>query len=188
MLPSRLLWDKGVGEFVEAAQIARGKGIRFVVAGEIDDGNPAAVQADQAKAWQQKGLLELLGHVDDMSELLQSVDVVVLPSYREGLPKSLIEAAASAKPVITTDVPGCRDVVEDGVSGIIVPVRDAEALAKAVIKLAANPALRRKMGAAGRRRALKYFDKNIIISATIAVYEKSVCRSGGDGWKLSVRN
>lgn len=179
LLPARLLWDKGIGEFIEASRIAGGRGIQFLVAGEIDAGNPASVQADQAKAWQDEGLVELLGHVDDMSELMKSVDVVVLPSYREGLPKSLIEAAASAKPVITTDVPGCRDAVEDGVSGIVVPARDANALAEAIIKLAESPDLRREMGAAGRERAVKYFAKEIIVNATMAVYEKSACRANG---------
>ena len=171
LLPARLLWDKGVGEFVEASRIAAGRGIRFLVAGEIDSGNPAAVQAGQAEAWQQEGLLELLGHVEDMTNLMENVDIVVLPSYREGLPKSLIEAAASAKPVITTDVPGCRDVVENGVSGIVVPVRNAEALAEAIIKLAKNPDLRRKMGEAGRERALEAFDQRIIVRKTIEVYD-----------------
>ena len=171
LLPARLLWDKGVGEFVEASKIAACRGIRFLVAGEIDIGNPAAVQASQAEAWQQEGLLELLGHVEDMTNLMENVDIVVLPSYREGLPKSLIEAAASAKPVITTDVPGCRDVVENGVSGIVVPVRNAEALAEAIIKLAKNPDLRQKMGEAGRERALEAFDQRIIVRKTIEVYD-----------------
>ncbi len=179
LLPARLLWDKGIGEFVEASRIASGRGIRFLVAGEVDGGNPAAVDAELAGTWQQEGLLELLGHVDDMPGLMQNVDVVVLPSYREGLPKSLIEAAASAKPVITTDVPGCRDVVEDGVSGLIVPVKDSIALADAIIQLAENPDLRRKMGKAGRERARRLFEQKIIVRQTIAVYENAV--RGSDG-------
>ena len=172
LLPSRLLWDKGIGEFVEASRILGRSDLRFQIAGEVDDGNPAAIDSDQASAWQEEGVVELLGHVDDMAGLVKSVDLVVLPSYREGLPKSLIEAAACGKAIVTTDVPGCRDVVEHGVSGLVVPVRDGKALAEAVATLADNRAIRQEMGQAARRRALAEFDKDIIVRRTIEVYEE----------------
>ncbi len=177
LLPARLLWDKGVGEFVEASRILGQERLRFQVAGDIDPGNPAAVSAAEIEAWQSAGLVELLGHVDDMAALLPAVDIVVLPSYREGLPKSLIEAAACGRPIIATDVPGCRDVVGDGVNGLLVPVRDGEALADAIRKMADEPAMREEMGKAGRQRALQMFDKEIIVRETMEVYE-SVCRAG----------
>ena len=171
LLPSRLLWDKGIGEFVEASRILGQDGFRFQIAGDIDHGNPAAVSRVETDAWRNAGLVELLGHVDDMAGLLQVVDMVVLPSYREGLPKSLIEASACGKPIIATDVPGCRDVVEDGVNGLLVPVRDGQALADAIRRLADNPAMRRQMGKAGRQRALATFDKDIIVRETVEIYE-----------------
>jgi glycosyltransferase involved in cell wall biosynthesis len=171
LLPARLLWDKGIGEFVKASRILARKDICFRIAGEIDDGNPAAIDRAQADAWQQEGVVELLGHVEDMASALASSDIVVLPSYREGLPKSLIEAAACGKPIVTTDVPGCRDVVDDGQSGLIVPVRNAEALAGAIACLADDHKKRRDLGAAARSRAVREFDKEIIVRETIGVYQ-----------------
>lgn len=171
LLPSRLLWDKGVGEFVEASRILGQDRFRFQIAGDIDHGNPAAVSTVETDAWRNAGLVELLGHVDDMAGLLQVVDMVVLPSYREGLPKSLIEASACGKPIVATDVPGCRDVVDDGVNGLLVPVRDGQALADAIRTLADNPAMRKQMGKAGRQRALATFDKDIIVRETVEIYE-----------------
>ena len=172
LLPARLLWDKGIGEFVEAVRILGRDVILFQIAGEVDEGNPAAIDPDQAMAWQNEGVVELLGHVDDMAGIIRSVDMVVLPSYREGLPKSLLEAAACGKAIVTTDVPGCRDVVEHNVSGLIVPVRDSQALADAIGTLADNSERRAGMGAAARSRALKEFDKDIIVRRTIEVYEE----------------
>ena len=121
VLAARLLWDKGLAEFVEAARIlkAENRSMQFLLAGVPDSGNPAAVPEKSIRAWQAEGLVQWLGHVTDMPALLASADVVVLPSYREGLPKSLIEAAACAKPLVTTDVPGCREVVTHGVDGLL---------------------------------------------------------------------
>ncbi|MGH8627419.1 MAG: glycosyltransferase family 4 protein, partial [Gammaproteobacteria bacterium] len=114
---ARLLWAKGVAEFVRAAQVLRAEGldIQFLVAGEPDAGNPASVPEEQLTAWREEGSVSLLGHVQDMPALMATADVVVLPSYREGVPRSLIEAAAAGLPIVATDVPGCREVVEDGV-------------------------------------------------------------------------
>ena len=117
-------------------------------------------------------MVNWLGHVDDMAALFASVDAVVLPSYREGLPKGLIEAAACALPLVTTDVPGCREVVTDGVDGLLVPVRNADALADAIARLQDDPALAARLGAAARAKALAEFDERIVIERTIDVYRE----------------
>jgi len=174
LLPARLLWDKGVGEFVAAASMLRaeGRAIDFLLAGNTDPGNPASVPQTEVDRWAASGLVEWLGHVEDMPNLYRSADIVVLPSYREGLPKGLIEAAACGKPLITTDVPGCRNVVDHEVDGLLVPVRDAHALADAIRKLQDDPARRIALGAAARERALAQFDERIVISRTIGVYSE----------------
>jgi glycosyltransferase involved in cell wall biosynthesis len=172
LLPARLLWDKGVAEFVAAARQLRAQGrcIEFLLAGDPDPGNPAAVPDIDISSWVQEGLLHWLGHVEDMPALFAGVDIVVLPSYREGLPKGLIEAAACALPLVTTDVPGCREVVRDGVDGLLVPVRDAEALAHALARLQDDPQLAARLGQAARHKALTEFDERIVIRRTLAVY------------------
>jgi len=174
LLAARLLWDKGLAEYAQAARqlLAQGRPIRFLLAGTPDLGNPAAVPESAVRAWIDEGLIEWLGHVDDMPGLLASVDMVVLPSYREGLPKTLIEAAACGLPLVTTDVPGCREVVRDGIDGLLVPVRDAEALAAAIARLQDDPVLARRLGVAARIRALAEFDERIVIERTIAVYHE----------------
>jgi glycosyltransferase involved in cell wall biosynthesis len=172
LLAARLLWDKGLEEYAKAARelLNQGRRIRFLLAGTPDLGNPAAVPESTVRAWVDDGLIEWLGHVDDMPSLLASVDVVVLPSYREGLPKLLIEAAACALPLVTTDVPGCREVVQDGVDGLLVSPRDAKGLAVAIARLQDDPALARRLGAAARLKALSEFDERIVIQRTISVY------------------
>ena len=174
LLAARLLWDKGLAEFVDAARRLHGEGraIDFLLAGDPDPGNPAAVPEATVHDWVAEGLLHWLGHVDDMPALFASVDVVVLPSYREGLPKGLIEAAACALPLVTADVPGCREVVTDGVDGLLVPVRDAGALATAIARLHDDPVLAARLGAAARQRALDEFDERIVIARTQAVYQE----------------
>ena len=174
LLAARLLWDKGLAEFVEAARQLRGEGraIDFLVAGDPDPGNPAAVPEALIRGWHTEGVLHWLGHVDDMAALFANVDVVVLPSYREGLPKGLIEAAACALPLITTNVPGCREVVTDEVDGLIVPPRDGLALASAIGRLHDDPSMAARLGAAARAKALAQFDERIVINDTIAVYRE----------------
>lgn len=176
LLASRLLWDKGIGEYVAAARqlSTQGRGIEFLLAGDPDPGNPAAIPESTLKRWVDERVLQWLGHVDDMPALLAGVDMVVLPSYREGLPKGLIEAAACALPLVTTDVPGCREVVTDGVDGLLVPARDSEALAAAIASLQDDPALARRLGESARRKALSNFDERIIIARTMAVYMELV--------------
>ena len=182
LLSSRLLWDKGIAEYVEAARALRDAAlpIRFLLAGAPDPGNPASIPQAQLDAWAAEGVVELLGQVDDMPALLARTDIAVLPSYREGLPKSLIEAAACALPLITTDVPGCRDVVSDGEDGLLVPVRDALALSAAIRALHDDPQWARQLGRAARARALAEFDERIVISRTLDVYAELLPTSDHD--------
>jgi glycosyltransferase involved in cell wall biosynthesis len=174
VLAARLLWDKGVAEFVQAARSLRTeqRDIQFFLAGEPDVDNPSAVPESTVRAWEAEGVLHWLGHVEDMPGLLSTVDVVVAPSYREGLPKSLIEAAACALPIIAADVPGCRDVVADGVDGLLVPARDAVALAAAIRRLDDDRTLMRQLGHAARVKVLRQFDERIVIRQTIEVYRE----------------
>ena len=174
LLPSRLLWDKGVGEFVDAARRLRteGRSVACLLAGAPDPGNPAAVPEATVRAWVEEGVVDWLGHVEDMAALFRSVDVVALPSYREGLPKGLIEASASGCALVTTDVPGCREVVRAGVDGLLVPARDPAALADAIARLQDDPGLRCRLADAGRARALEAFDERVVIARTLSVYDE----------------
>ena len=174
LLAARLLWDKGIAEYVEAARQLRSEGhaVDFLLAGDPDPGNPAAVPEAAVRQWSAEGIVTWLGHVDDMPSLLRSVQVVVLPSYREGLPKGLIEAAACGLPLVTTDVPGCREVVTDGVDGLLVPVKDANALAAAILRFQGDADLRQRLGAAARVKAEQEFDERIVVGRTLAVYRE----------------
>jgi glycosyltransferase involved in cell wall biosynthesis len=169
-----MLWDKGVGEFVEAARLLKAQGIRarFVLAGMVDEENPAQITERRLRTWQDEGLVEWWGHQDDMRRVLSAAHVVVLPSYREGLPKVLLEAAACARPIVATDVPGCREVVRDGDNGILVPPKDSHALAAAIAKLVQEPALRARMGAQGRALVVKEFSVERIAGETLGLYRE----------------
>lgn len=174
LLPARLLWDKGLGELVGAARRLRveGRSIEILIAGTPDPGNPASVPEATVRGWVEEGLILWLGHVEDMPALYRAVDAVVLPSYREGLPKGLIEAGACGLPLVTTDVPGCRAVVTEGVNGLLVPAGDTEALAVALIRLAESPALCARLGAAARETALARYDARMINEQTLMVYRE----------------
>lgn len=174
MLPARLLWDKGVGEFVEAARMLKAKGIdaRFVLAGTPDPANPASISDTRISDWVREGVVEHLGWVNDMSSAFRQAHVICLPSYREGLPKALIEAAAAGRPIVTTDVPGCREVVEDGIQGLLVPPRDVNRLADALNRLISDPALRARMGAAARARAEAEFGLDAVVTKTLELYSE----------------
>jgi glycosyltransferase involved in cell wall biosynthesis len=186
LLAARLLWDKGIAEYVEAARMlrAQGRSVQFLLAGTPDPGNPAAIPIETIRGWVTEGLVEWLGHVDDMPGLFATVDVVTLPSYREGLPKSLIEAAACGLPLVATDVPGCREVITDGKDGLLVPVRDAVALAAAIARLFDDKELAARLGAAAREKALAEFDERIVIERTLAVYQELL----GDSVQIQPRN
>jgi len=172
LLHARMLWDKGVGEFVRAAEIlkARGCQARFVLVGEPDDHNPASVNRETWNRWKQGHAVECLGQQKEIHAILPQASVVCLPSYREGLPKSLLEALACGKPCVTTDTPGCREVVTDGVNGFLVPVKNEKRLAEALETLIRNPSLRATMGSKGRERAVAEFDENIIILQMLGIY------------------
>ncbi|WP_439888863.1 glycosyltransferase family 4 protein [Pseudomonas sp. MBLB4123] len=173
-LAARLLRDKGVMEFVEAARLLRQRGVTacFQLIGDVDPGNPASVTADELEGWRREGLIELLGYRTDIAQLFAAAHVVVLPSYREGLPKVLVEAAACGRAVVTTDVPGCRDAIEPSVTGLLVPVRNSEALADAIESLIDNPELRQRMGTAGRKLAEREFSIGKIVQQHLDIYKK----------------
>jgi glycosyltransferase involved in cell wall biosynthesis len=172
---ARLLRDKGTSEFVAAARLLRQRGVeaRFVLAGERDPLNPSTVSARDVDGWVREGVVESLGWVSDMPALLAGCHIVCLPSHREGLPKSLIEAAAAGRPIVTTDVPGCRDVVRHEDNGLVVPARDARALADAMQRLIEDAALRAQMGARGRVRAEQEFGLDAVIHQTLALYREA---------------
>jgi len=180
LLASRLLWAKGVAEYVEAARVVRESipGAHFLIAGETDLGNPAAVSHSVLEEWKAQHNVEILGHKEDMRELLGEVDVVALPSfYGEGVPRILIEAAATGLPLVATDMPGCREIVRHGVNGFLVRPRDAEPLASAIKKLLLDDELRREMGKRSRELACSEFSENQVLSRTLQVYQKCVLTS-----------
>lgn len=170
---ARLLRDKGVQEFVQAARLLRDRAVPVTMqlVGGVDAGNPASATLDEVEAWQRDGAVRALGERSDVAALYAASHIAVLPSYREGLPKSLIEAAACARAVVTTDVPGCRDAIEPGTTGLLVPVRDAEALADAIARLAQDPALRQSMGAAGRALAEREFNIERVARIHVDLYD-----------------
>ena len=172
MLASRLLWDKGVGEFVEAARILRDSGVsaRFVLVGDSDPANRAAIPPARLAQWQHEGHVELWGHRTDMADVLARSHIVCLPSYREGLPKVLIEAASAGRPIVATDVPGCREIVRHGTNGLLVPVKSVAPLAAALRRLIENPDLRLEMGLRGREIAVTEFSAERINAETLALY------------------
>ncbi len=171
VLVARMIREKGVPEFVEVARHLRGRA-EFLLAGAPDAGNMNAISAAQLQAWQAEGVVQWLGPVDDIAALLASCHIACQPSsYREGLPKSALEAMAAGLPLVATDIPGCREAVQNGVTGFLVPPRDAGALAAALAPLIDDAAMRARMGAAGRARVEEYFSDAIICKQTLAVYE-----------------
>jgi len=179
LLAARLVWEKGIREYVDAAiQLrAQGRKIELLLAGTPDAGNPRSVLRHEVEAWHRDGLLQWLGHVEDMAQLLGQVDVMALPSYyREGVPKSLIEGAACGLALITTGLPGCREVVtEHGVDGLRVEPRCAKSLAEALAQLDDDRSLLRRLGLQAREQALRNFDERIVIQKTIDVYGELLC-------------
>lgn len=177
VLPARLLWDKGVGEFLDCARSIKQKGIaaRFALVGEPDDHNPECVPVTQLEAWVSEGAVEWWGRRSDMPEVFKQASVVCLPSsYGEGLPKALLEAASCGRPIVTYDVPGCREVVIEGKNGFLVPLKDRQALIAALEKLLCTPELRRRMGIAGRKMVLREFSQERVAAETLRVWEEVV--------------
>jgi glycosyltransferase involved in cell wall biosynthesis len=172
----RLMWQKGLGEFIEVARRLSGRA-RFVVAGYSEDGSPDAVPVAQLEAWAAEGLIEWLGSRTDMPEVIAGSDVVVLPTvYGEGVPKVLIEAAASGRAIVTTDTPGCRDICRDGVNGLLVPPADVDALERSLWSLAQDDELREWMGAAGRNVAEEQFGLDQVLERSLALYSAMLGR------------
>lgn len=166
LLIARLLWDKGVREYVEAARIVRSQiaGARFQILGFLDVANRTAVSRDDVQQWIAEGVIEYLGEADDVRPYIGAADCIVLPSYREGLPRALLEGAAMGKPLVATDVPGCRQVVDDGQNGYLCAARDAASLAKAMKKIVAlSVSEREAMGSAGRAKVAAEFDERVVI-------------------------
>lgn len=180
VLASRMLWSKGVGEFVEAARICKDRGIpcRFALIGETDPGNPEAIPRRVLQQWNEAKVVEWWGFRGDMHEVFRLSHVVVLPTtYREGIPKVLIEAASSTRALIATDMPGCREIVRDGENGILIPPRDPSALADAISQLVSDRSLRIKMGKCGRIMVIEKFSLAKIIAATLAQYQAIISKN-----------
>ena len=175
VMASRLLIDKGVREFVRAAALLQPlhPQVRFVLVGQRDPDNPASVSEYELQGWVDQQAIEYWGQCDDMPHVFRQSSIVVLPSYyREGLPKVLIEAAASGRPIITTNVPGCSDAIVPNETGLLVPARNHQALADGIERLIKNAGLRNKMGAAGRKFAEHRFDVEHVVASHMQIYQE----------------
>jgi glycosyltransferase involved in cell wall biosynthesis len=171
VLPARMLWDKGVGTLVEAAPLLHTRlPVRIALVGEPDPGNPATIDETILKSWEQEGTIEWWGWQQDMQAVYTQCHIVALPSLGEGVPTVLLEAASCGKPIVTTDAPGCRDVVTDGLNGLLVPPNDPPALAEALYRLLSDAELRDRMGKAGRHLVLDKFTNARVNPATFEVY------------------
>ena len=174
IFPARVLWDKGVGEFVSAARILQGKGlnVRFAIVGEPDIHNPMSVPKSQIKLWVKEGIVEYWGHQVDMPKVFNSASIVCLPSYREGLPKALLEAASCGLPLVAFDVPGCREVIDNERNGFLIPLKDVNALSMAIQKLITNKELREFMGYKSRKKVIQEFSQEKIAKETFEVWDE----------------
>jgi len=175
VLVARMLAGKGIADAVEAARLLRqrGVGLSLRLAGASDAENPTAIPPERLRAWQAEGLIEWLGQVADVAALWKEAHIAVLPSHGgEGVPKSLLEAAASGRPMIATDVPGCREIVRPGETGLLVPLCDPAALADALTRLAGDAGLRQRLGAAARRVAEAEFGDERVAAETMALYRR----------------
>ena len=163
---------------VDVTSAATGQDITLELVGARDPDNPACVPEATLRAWDASGAVRWHGAVDDVRAVWARASIAVLPSYREGLPMSLLEAAACGRPIVTTDVPGCREVVVDGETGLLVPARDPRALADAIARLAADAVLRRRLGAAARRRVEARFAREIVVGQTLDLYARLLAGRG----------
>lgn len=172
-LIGRMLWDKGIGEYVEAIKLLPNK-LReqtdFYLVGMQDKGNPMAIDRPQLEAWNTDGV-QWVGHQDDVRSWIENSNIIVLPSYREGLPKVLIEALSCGRAIITTDVPGCREVVLHEENGLLVPVKNSGELSKALLKLLSDKEYRTRMASNNRKRAIDFFDAAIVVEKTFTIYD-----------------
>jgi glycosyltransferase involved in cell wall biosynthesis len=179
----RLLDDKGVRTLVQAHEILarRGQPVRLLIAGDPDPANPVSIPPVEIAAWGQRAGLDLLGHVPDIREVWKAAHIAVLPSRREGLPKSLLEAAACGRPIVATDVPGCREIARRDVNALLVPPDDAEALADAIGRLASDAGLRRRFGEAGRRLVESEFSAERVGREIVALYDRLIAQRPSAG-------
>ena len=170
----RMLGDKGVFDLIAACRLLRDQGhpVRLLLAGPTDLLNPTAISDSELRGWEREGIAEWLGPVKDVRDVWRQAHAAVLPSHREGLPKALLEAAACGRPIVTTDTTGCREVVSDGINGLLVPLRSPSSLAEALSRLAADPAARRRMGEAGRLRAEEFFSEAVVSAQTVDLYRR----------------
>lgn len=173
---ARLLVDKGLYDFISAAKVLKKRGIKahFLLAGELDTQNPSGINVNEFNRIKDEGYVEILGYQKDIPKLYARSHIICLPSYREGLPKALIEAAAANRAVVTTDVPGCRDAIIPNKTGLLVPVRNSEALANAIQYLIENSEKRQSMGRAGRKLAEKDYAIENIVNAHLKIYEELI--------------
>lgn len=178
VMAARLLRDKGVLDYVAAASLVRQRHpeATFLLAGDPDPGNPSSLAPGELEAIRAEGIVKVCGYQTDIPALFARCSLVVLPSYREGLPKVLIEAAACGRAVITTDAPGCRDAILPDKTGLIVPVANPGALAEAITRLIEDPDFRRRLGEAGRVLAEERFDIGQVIQSHLSIYEQLVGR------------
>lgn len=176
ILAARLLWDKGVREFAAAAQSLKDEGVkaRFALVGNTEPGNPASVPESFITTRREQGVIECWGRYDhgDMASVFQKSHVVCLPSYREGLPKVLLEAAACARPIVTTDTPGCREIVRHNQNGFLAPVKDSVELSNYLKILIESPSLRQQMGARGREMVVSQFSDDKVVADTLHLYHQ----------------
>ncbi len=172
---ARMLWSKGVREMVDAARILRERNlpIRVVLVGEPDDENPESVSRERLREWTREGVIDWRGRSDDMPAVLHATHIAVLPTYREGLPMTLLEAAACGRAIVATDVPGCREIVRDGENGLLVPPKQAAALADAIASLAADARRRRDMGRRSRE-LVSAFSQEVVVAETLALYRELI--------------
>jgi glycosyltransferase involved in cell wall biosynthesis len=173
ILPARMIKDKGILEFISAARIIKKKNcnIVFQLVGGIDEYNPSRLTKNEIECWVKEGIIEWLGHCNDMSKVFSDSYLVVLPSYREGFPKVLMEAAACGRAIVTTDVPGCRDTIVNGKTGILVPIYDSEILANSIYSLIEDFDLCKSMGEEGRKYAIKNFNVIDIVVSHLNIYK-----------------
>ena len=175
LFASRLLKTKGVIEFYRSALQLKSQKYKFLIAGKIDNEGPDGISKEKVKAWAESGVIKFLGDVKDIKDLILDSQIVVLPSYYgEGLPKILIEAAACGKPIITTNHPGCRDAVEENISGLLIPIKDSKSLSRAIQKIMTSYSLRKSMGKASREFAVRNFDINLVVKKHIEIYESLI--------------
>ncbi|MFB3789567.1 MAG: glycosyltransferase family 4 protein [bacterium] len=175
LMVARLIREKGVLEFCRAAQVLKEKynnKVHFVVVGDIDQGNPSCLSWDDLYGFRNTWIVQFTGHLDEPQPYFAASDIYCLPSYREGLPVTVQEAMASGLPVVTTESPGCRETIDEGVSGFLVPVRNVEALVDRLDRLIQDPALRERLGRAGREKAVREFSVEKIVDQHIAIYEE----------------